>query len=202
MKSIHCVMSHRHFDNQYTFDLDGFMTAQEFASTMTAFNEVAQHNPPPPSLSSGTSTALIASFSTLIILTVIGSIHYTHHLYFILVIPFTLISFSCILMGWRRRLKKKFEHAIIHLCSCMNATENVRGINFRLSKLSPGSNSSTHYQKSAYYAITIEFDERYNLLHHFSTMNGSNYKSICSPPAYSQSSPTIPQTSYQPNEKL
>lgn len=26
---------------------------------------------------------------------------------------------------------------MIHLCSCMNATENVRGINFRLSFLTP-----------------------------------------------------------------
>jgi hypothetical protein len=50
---------------------------------------------------------LIGCSSTLVILTVIASIHYTHHLTFILTIPFTLLLLSSILIGWRRRLAKK-----------------------------------------------------------------------------------------------
>lgn len=36
---------------------------------------------------------------------------------------------------------KKFESSILHLCSCMNATENVRGINFRFTKESTTPNN-------------------------------------------------------------
>lgn len=37
---------------------------------------------------------------------------------------------------------------MIHLCSCMNATENVRGINFRLTFLTPEQQISTHPSSS------------------------------------------------------
>ncbi|KAI9300136.1 hypothetical protein BJ944DRAFT_273458 [Cunninghamella echinulata] len=207
MKSIHCVMSNRHFDDQYTLNLDGFMTPQEFLSTMTTFNQLVEKNPPPPSLSSGLCTMLFACFSTIVILLVIAFIHYTRHLAFILILPFTFLFLSGLLILWRRRLKRKFENAILHLCSCMNATENVRGINYRLSKLPPDSKPGS--QKRNYnYAITIEFDERYNLLHHFASTNQGllpPYKltNQLQPPVYSSPSvPQYPQTTYQPNEKL
>lgn len=42
---------------------------------------------------------------------------------------------------------------MIHLCSCMNATENVRGINFRLTYLTPEQQVSIH--PSSIYASII-----------------------------------------------
>lgn len=43
---------------------------------------------------------------------------------------------------------------MIHLCSCMNATENVRGINFRLTYLTPEQQISIH-PSSTYASIII-----------------------------------------------
>lgn len=90
---------------------------------------------------------------------------------------------------------------MIHLCSCMNATENVRGINFRLTFLTPEQQISTHpsssyvscdmnlesdYLTKCNQAITIEFDDRYNLLHHFSSNIPPSYSTsiTISPPLY------------------
>ncbi|ORZ12351.1 hypothetical protein BCR42DRAFT_420457 [Absidia repens] len=95
----------------------------------------------------------------------------------------------------------------------MNATENVRGINFRFSKLTAEyiASSGAHFKNTANYAITIEFDERYNLLHHFASPSSNSYMidntpaykvANCPPPSYSAASPKIPQNSYQPSEKL
>ncbi|SAM03989.1 hypothetical protein [Absidia glauca] len=199
------------FDAKYSLDLDGFMTPQEFVSKINAFNQVAREYPPPPSPSSEQSTTLIGCSSTLVILTVIASIHYTHHLTFILTIPFTLLLLSSILIGWRRRLAKKFEKAMYTCTLAMNASDNVRGVNFRF--CSPSPNSSD-------YAITIEFDERYHLLHHYTPSSAysdlrRSYLGEASPP-YTLAedsphhhrtpppfySPSPPPNSYQPNEKL
>ncbi|KAI8875754.1 hypothetical protein K501DRAFT_201950 [Backusella circina FSU 941] len=79
-----------------------------------------------------------------------------------------------------------------HLCSCMNATENVRGINFRLTFPEPSIYAS---------AITIEFDNRYNLLHHFSSTSITIPPSYPSPPPYAAAGPTRPTHAYYPNEK-
>ncbi|KAI8369984.1 hypothetical protein BD560DRAFT_329849 [Blakeslea trispora] len=100
----------------------------------------------------------------------------------------------------RRRQKHRFEDAIIQLCKCMNATENVRGINFRLNYLNTEQNVSA--QPTCTYAITIEFDDRYNLLHHFNNSTGAvppSYVAInISPPTYSLAKPS---NTYQPSEK-
>ncbi|KAI9271541.1 hypothetical protein BDA99DRAFT_433720, partial [Phascolomyces articulosus] len=112
---------------------------------------------------------------------------------------------------------------ILHLCSCMNATENVRGINFRLTKVSP------EQQQQYLASIVIEFDDRYNLLHHFaapapgqqnttssSRIHGPNalppYRpSLIDPPTYRQSQQLVssspdhrlqfPSNTYHLNEK-
>ncbi|KAI8063722.1 uncharacterized protein B0P05DRAFT_555427 [Gilbertella persicaria] len=129
-------------------------------------------------------------------------IQYTHQLGVVLALPFGFLFCSMLVIYYRRRQKHRFERAIIHLCKCMNATENVRGINFRLSYL------NTEQQVSSHPTYTIEFDDRYNLLHHFSSHQNS---SSPIPPAYTSitlsSSPppmydlTKPSNTYQPNEK-
>ncbi|KAI9267363.1 hypothetical protein BY458DRAFT_437344, partial [Sporodiniella umbellata] len=73
------------------------------------------------------------------------------------------------------------------LCSCLNATENVRGINFKLNFLTSDHHIST--SPTPVYAVTIEFDERYNL----SRFMGRP-KSL--PPPYSYSPVQIPANVY------
>ncbi|KAI8994489.1 hypothetical protein BDB01DRAFT_714892 [Pilobolus umbonatus] len=92
---------------------------------------------------------------------------------------------------------------MIHLCSCMNATENVRGINFRLTYLTPEQQVSA--EPSSTYAITIEFDDRYNLLHHFSNTRRQPLLPppplYTSPPSYQLNDLQKPSHYYNPTEK-
>ncbi|KAG2223804.1 hypothetical protein INT45_001938 [Circinella minor] len=213
------------------------MNRQEFASTMNSFNNVVQNHPPPPSFSSGRAAFLILCLSASILCAIILGIHYTRHIAMLLAVPSSFLALSIILIAWRRRLMLQFEAAILHLCSCMNATENVRGINFRLAKVSPDHQnlaSSTPTLRSSpvtssVYSIVVEFDDRYNLLHHFAAspnsgqqtslstrIHGANtlppYRSsLIEPPTYRQSQQQLqsqsnndvqfPSNTYHPNEK-
>ncbi|KAJ8657851.1 hypothetical protein O0I10_006379 [Lichtheimia ornata] len=251
MKSMRCSYRNGRFDDQYTLDLEGFMTRQEFAGVMHAFNAAAQRHPPPPSFTSGRMATLILCTGASILCSVGLAIYYTHHIALLLGIPFSFVALSSILVAWRRRLKVQFESAILHLCACMNATENIRGINYRLCKAPPPSPSPPDYlpqqqqQHSPHgitppppppphlavqsiYGIVIEFDDRYNLLHHFAIsaqgvgnngvtmMNSSSSNGgglppyrpslvvVADPPTYRQSQAGLPLPShaYHPDEKL
>ncbi|CAO0793732.1 unnamed protein product [Mucor circinelloides] len=183
MKSLHCVYSGNRFADQYTLDLEGFMSPHEFTATINTFNTAAWHYPP-PSPFTGSINCYLICLAALILTAVIAAIHHTHQIGFILALPFTFLFISMIVIYYRKKQKCKFESAMIHLCSCMNATENVRGINFRLTYLTPEQQISTHPSSS--YAITIEFDDRYNLLHHFSSTIPPSYSTsiTISPPLY------------------
>ncbi|KAI9315660.1 hypothetical protein BX666DRAFT_1957863 [Dichotomocladium elegans] len=219
MKSMHCVYRNGCFDDQYTLELEGFMSRTEFASTMNTFNAAAIHHPPPPSISSSR-LVLFNMCTTISILCSIGlAIHYTHHVYLLLVIPISFLTFSLVIISWRRRLKQQFEASILHLCACMNATENVRGINFRLVKYTAPEQHLPPLPPSDY-SIVIEFDDRYNLLHHFSAphpvndtlsttndviLNPPTYRtSLLNPPTYRQSQAELPfpSNAYHPDEKV
>lgn len=202
------VYSGDRFADQYTLDLEGFMSPHEFTATINTFNTAAWHYPPPKPLGSNSLNYYTVALFTIILFGVITAIHYTHRMGLILVLPFSFLTISMAIIYWRRKQMKKFESAMIHLCSCMNATENVRGINFRLSYLTPEQQISIH--PSSNYAITIEFDDRYNLLHHFSS--SSHHRSrqqppayhstiTISPPLYEVEGPTKPTNTYYPNEK-
>ncbi|CDS03571.1 hypothetical protein LRAMOSA00973 [Lichtheimia ramosa] len=119
----------------------------------------------------------------------------------------------------------------------MNATENIRGINYRLCKAPPSPPPDYPQQHSPHggitppplavqsiYGIVIEFDARYNLLHHFAissqgagnngvTMMNSNVTGVlppyrpslvADPPTYRQSQAglSLPSHAYHPDEKL
>ncbi|KAL1934946.1 hypothetical protein VTP01DRAFT_4086 [Rhizomucor pusillus] len=142
MKSLRCSYRNGHFDDQYSFELEGFMTKQEFAATINSFNSIARSNPPPPPLSSGRLLLFVFCICSCLLSATLLAMHYTHHGSLILAAPLLILFLLVAIHGWRRKLKAKFERSILHMCSCMNATENVRGINFRFIKESPSSCSS------------------------------------------------------------
>ncbi|KAG2211842.1 hypothetical protein INT47_004529 [Mucor saturninus] len=148
MKSLHCVYSANRFADQYTLDLEGFMSPHEFTATINTFNTAAWHYPPPSRIGTGSLNYYLFCLSTIVLVAVITAIHYTHQIGLILVLPFSFLLFSLIVIYWRRRKMNRFESAMIHLCSCMNATENVRGINFRLTYLTPEQQISIHPSSS------------------------------------------------------
>ncbi|ORX47235.1 hypothetical protein DM01DRAFT_1410341 [Hesseltinella vesiculosa] len=130
MKSIQCPLFHRRFDDQYSLDLQGFMSPQEFASVINTFNEAVYHTPPPPNLSSSLATILFACFSTLVILVVIASIHYTHHLSLILIIPTTFLLLTTIILAWRRHCTASLPliNSLTHLAYLTSTSPRIREI--------------------------------------------------------------------------
>ncbi|KAI7902116.1 uncharacterized protein BX663DRAFT_543587 [Cokeromyces recurvatus] len=207
MKVLHCTYSKNKFADKYTLDLEGFMSPREFTTTINTFNTAAWRYPPPVSIGSSISHTVFVCLIIVIFISLMTIIRQTNQMELIWIPPFSLLAIIIIIIYYRHRQRFKFESAITHLCSCMNAIENVRGINFRLTLLTTEQKCLT--PQSISYAITIEFDERYNLLHHFfNTITSSSILpsystsiSISSPETITDDILTKPSSAYNPNEK-
>ncbi|KAI9480315.1 MAG: hypothetical protein EXX96DRAFT_537599 [Benjaminiella poitrasii] len=184
------------------------MSPHEFAATINTFNTAAWRYSPPAPYGTTVYYAIFICLTTITFISAMTVVHRTHQMEFIFIVPFSLLVLSMFIMYYRQRQRQKFESVITHLCSCMNAIENVRGINFRLTYLTPEQQNLT--KRSFSYAITIEFDDRYNLLHHF--FNNTTPSSILpsystcisiSPPLHdvADSDLTKPSNAYYPTEK-
>lgn len=139
------------------------MSPHEFTATINTFNTAAWHYPP-PNPSEGSVTFYICLFVICLLIGATTTIYRTQQQGFVLLaLPFVFLVCSGMVMYYRKRQRRrvgiywdylsylrqlhtnfyKFESAMVHLCACMNATENVRGINFRLTFLTPERQIST-----------------------------------------------------------
>lgn len=127
MKSLRCSYRNGHFDDQYSFELEGFvsflryissfhangsdvcwqMTKQEFAATINSFNSIARSNPPPPPLSSGRLLLFVFCICSCLLSATLLAMHYTHHGSLILAAPLLILFLLVAIHGWRRKLKAK-----------------------------------------------------------------------------------------------
>ncbi|KAG1465561.1 hypothetical protein G6F46_001719 [Rhizopus delemar] len=177
------------FADEYSPDLKGFISTSEFSTIINTFNNVANQYPPfvPVVIN-----PYVACFTFVVLIGLMGTMHYLQHTEMIIILPILFLCASMMLIAWRRQKQIKFEKEMTRLCSCMNATENVRGISFKLNYLTSEQNIST--KPTPIYAITIVFDDRYNLLHHLSRADAS-------PPPYSSTfSVQMPVNIYCPNQ--
>lgn len=87
------------------------MSPHEFTATISTFNTAAWHYPPPIAVGSSTSGVnyYLVCLSFIILIGVITAIHYTHQIGMILLLPFSFLVFSMILIYWRRRQTKKVK---------------------------------------------------------------------------------------------
>ncbi|KAG1470926.1 hypothetical protein G6F56_002408 [Rhizopus delemar] len=87
-----------------------------------------------------------------------------HHPYVLFGLPLfmTLTLFSLVWFNKRRAIR--FEDKIIETCTRLNATENIRGISFRLTKDGMDINRPASSCYAAHYTLTIELDDRFNAL--------------------------------------
>ncbi|KAI9313901.1 hypothetical protein BX666DRAFT_1863944 [Dichotomocladium elegans] len=135
MKSIQLGLSGNRFDDQYTFDLQGYITVHDFNSAMCLFNEAVRQHPPPGH--KGVWCATLVSMWALAgvtIYTVWACLLAKESPVILLVIP-VMVLLTTILWVWRYRyLQRVFQCSLFELCSRINATENIRGINYRLVK--------------------------------------------------------------------
>ncbi|KAI8994488.1 hypothetical protein BDB01DRAFT_772993 [Pilobolus umbonatus] len=107
MKSLHCVYSKDRFANQYTLDLEGFMSPHEFTATINTFNTAAWHYPPPSSFGVGSIHFYFFCLSILILSSIIIAIHYTHQIGLMLALPFSFLLLNMVMIGWNKRQKKR-----------------------------------------------------------------------------------------------
>ncbi|KAI8070131.1 hypothetical protein BDF21DRAFT_495755 [Thamnidium elegans] len=164
MKSVR-LSFRKKFDDQYTFDLQNNLTVHDFHSIVGLFNQAARLRPPPGPKLFWIGT-LLTMWMTASISFYLCWIHFQSP-YILVALPASIIT-SSFFMAWLHRSRRtKFERNILEICSRLNATENIRGINFRFNKngvdVTPFRIQSLSGIKSVY-AIDIEFDDRYNAL--------------------------------------
>jgi c-di-AMP phosphodiesterase-like protein len=79
------------------------MTPHEFSATMNTFNTAAWHYPPPKPIGTGSLNYYLLCLSCVILISIIIAIHYTHQIALILLLPFSFLVFSTMIIYWRRR---------------------------------------------------------------------------------------------------
>lgn len=180
MKSVRFSFMNRKFDDQYTFDLQGYLSVQDFCTSFNLLNQAAFDHPPP-----GNKLTWLIGIWIVWVIAIIGNYLLwlcTKWSYGLVIFPFFMVL-STLIFLWRHRVRRrKFENTIVHICNRINATENIRGINYRFSK--NGSDYSDINKQIAInsnagikplYAIVIEFDDRYNAL---SSQQFNRYSSV------------------------
>ncbi|KAI9474235.1 MAG: hypothetical protein EXX96DRAFT_331384 [Benjaminiella poitrasii] len=170
MKSVRFALINKKFDDQYTLDLHCYISVYDFYSTFNLLNQAIHQTPPP-------GNKLIWCIVLWTLWTIAISGHYliwncTGSSYGLVILPFFIFT-TTLLAVWRYRVvRQKFESNMTIICSRINATENIRGINYRFSKNGSDLNDITKQIKMApfllivkpVYSIVIEFDDRYNAL--------------------------------------
>lgn len=79
------------------------MSPHEFTATINTFNTAAWHYPPPNRIGTGSLNYYLFCLSSIVLVAVITAIHYTHQIGLILVLPFSFLLFSLVIIYWRRR---------------------------------------------------------------------------------------------------
>ncbi|KAG2234202.1 hypothetical protein BDF21DRAFT_373834 [Thamnidium elegans] len=180
MKSVRFSLINKKFDDQYTFDLQGYLSVQDFCSSFKLLNQSVFKNPPP-------GNKLVWVIAVWVFWMIGITLNYllwifTKSSHGLVILPFFMIL-TTLLFIWRHRvLRQRFELSILSICNRINATENIRGINYRFSKngsdLSDLSKQVTMVSNSnlkTVYSILIEFDDRYNAL---SSQQFNRYPSV------------------------
>ena len=98
------------------------MSPHEFAATINTFNTAAWHYPPPKPIGVSSVNYYLVCLFTLILFAVVISIHYTHHIVLILVLPFSFLFISMVVIYWKRKQIKKVEKAIDMQYTCNRLT--------------------------------------------------------------------------------
>ncbi|KAI7900589.1 uncharacterized protein BX663DRAFT_516941 [Cokeromyces recurvatus] len=200
MKSVRFALINKKFDDQYTFELQGYMSVYDFCSTFNLLNQTVRQTPPP-----GNTLFWCIALWILWTIEVIGHYLiwiYTKCTYSLYLLPFFIMT-STLLTAWIYRIRRqKFESTIITLCNRINATENMRGINYRFSKNGSDLNDITKQVKivslllrKPIYHMVVEFDDRYDDT--FST--STKFNDFVTVPLYAHVAPNTKKESFYPS---
>jgi len=168
MKACRFKFLSKKFDDQYTFDLHDYLTRTDFVENMAKINQVVAKSPLPTSASG---SFVVAGLYALIVFASLGinqiadvSDHF-QAIMLLMAVP-GMISISVGYWYIRKLKRSKFEASVVDICERINATENIRGINYRFSRdgfdIADESGGARKPLKHNY-VIVIEFDDRFNI---------------------------------------
>jgi len=163
MKASRFRLVSKKFDDQYTFDLDGYLTRSDFVENMAKINQVAANYPLPAGMSG---LFVVVGLWILTIASISVAWSYYHIAAFFMAIPVVMVASGIGYWYITKSKQRKFETRVADICERINATENIRGINYRFSKDGSDVADASGISKKALkhnYAIVIEFDERFNI---------------------------------------
>ncbi|KAG1149079.1 hypothetical protein G6F37_002925 [Rhizopus arrhizus] len=180
MKSVRFSFVNNKFDNQYTFELQGYISLADFNSNFHLLNQSVVNNPPP-----GNKVIWAAAIWTLWVISIIANYFLWDNYNLsngLMILPFFMTLVTVVFI-WRHRVMCEcFEKSVINSCIRINATENIRGINYRFTKDGFDINDRTRMiylttgaRSKPEYSMVIEFDDRYNAL---SSQQFNRYPSI------------------------
>ncbi|CAO3620786.1 unnamed protein product [Cunninghamella echinulata] len=140
-------------------DIHEKWTHYDFQQVLDIFHEGIQFYPPPKH-------PFIWYFVLLFFWSIEGGLVYYVMTTFmnpsyIFILP-TLLILTAFLFLWRyKSLRAKFEFFMFDMCDKFNATENIRGIHYHFKYERPAWYCFWHATR---YFLTIQFDDRYQLL--------------------------------------
>ncbi|RUS15734.1 hypothetical protein BC937DRAFT_92075 [Endogone sp. FLAS-F59071] len=163
MKASRFRLLNKKFDDQYTFDLNGYLTRSDFAENMAKINQVVANYPLPAGMSG---LFVVAGLWVLMVVGISVAWSYTQIVALFVAIPVVMVASGTGYWYITKCKRSKFERSMVDICERINATENIRGINYRFSRdgsdVADESGSSKKPMKHNY-AIVIEFDDRFNI---------------------------------------
>ncbi|KAI9279603.1 hypothetical protein BY458DRAFT_553727 [Sporodiniella umbellata] len=161
MKAV-CIEYKGSFDSQYVYDLENNLNVSEFHSIIQLFNQAAFKYPLPISMTYSTLALFIVWIAASVVFYFIWL--NAHISYLLLGLPLFMISTLFSLVWYNKKQIAKFEDKIIETCTRLNATENIRGIHFKLMKDGLDVKSSPSSCYISRYTLVIELDDRFNAL--------------------------------------
>ncbi|KAH8550862.1 hypothetical protein BGW37DRAFT_538941 [Umbelopsis sp. PMI_123] len=169
MKFVKLKLKNGQWDAQYTQELDGYITRDQFISTVYLLNgAIARASPPLLNLKWWRAGIV----SIWIIVAAISAIiwYYTAFTMIIALEPAVMVCSSMVYMTVYHKKTTAFELSMEDMCDRLNATENVRGIRFAFHRSMLSSSDNVLQWTgggTASYHVMIEFDDRYNMLEKF-----------------------------------
>ncbi|KAI9286517.1 hypothetical protein BC943DRAFT_304248 [Umbelopsis sp. AD052] len=169
MKFVKLRLKNGEWDARYTQELQGYISHDQFMSTVYLLNGAIARAAPPLFKLKWWRAGIVSIWFVVAALSAVIW-YYTGFTMIIALEPIIMIFSSMLYMMAFHRQTNAFEMAVEDICDRLNATENVRGIRyaFHTSRLTNGNNVLQWIGGStASYHIMIEFDDRYNMLEKF-----------------------------------
>ncbi|KAI8063245.1 hypothetical protein BC940DRAFT_369770 [Gongronella butleri] len=165
MKTIVLEYISKKFDDQYTFDLQGYLTYQDFCTNMKQINQGIKNVPLPRYQHYLVSLLWLLWMGSACLFYLVAM--HDAPLWLLITLPAVMVILSVSFIAYYQRRLYKFEAATIEACVQLNEAESMRGIEYRLLRnkyhcLQPTCSWFFLVGMQSCYEVQITFDDRYD----------------------------------------